>query len=69
MDKATKKTAAKKKPQTARAAAAEPPPPGDPIGCCRFVNSAGQPDCIDGVTRTECSKHTNFVFIPGGSCV
>lgn len=69
MNKPTKKTATKRKALAARPAAAEPPPPGDPIGSCRFVNSAGQLDCIDGVTKTECSKRANSVFIPGGSCV
>jgi hypothetical protein len=43
-------------------------PHGDPIGCCKFVNGAGENDCLDGLTQSQCAKIPHSTFVPGRSC-
>jgi hypothetical protein len=42
--------------------------PDDPIGACQFTNSAGQLDCVDNITKSQCSKLKNSVFLVGETC-
>jgi hypothetical protein len=42
--------------------------PDDPIGACQFTNSAGQLDCVDNITKSQCSKLKNFNFLVGETC-
>ena len=57
-----KKAAPRKK---ATMAAADP----NPTGRCTWTNSAGQIQCRDGLTKTQCAKIPNSVFTPGGVCL
>lgn len=41
----------------------------NPTGKCTWVNSAGQAQCRDGITKAACAKFPNSVFTPGGSCL
>jgi hypothetical protein len=42
--------------------------PDDPIGACQFTNSAGQLDCVDNITKSQCSKLKNSNFLVGETC-
>jgi hypothetical protein len=50
--------------QTQDAAADDP----NAKGCCQYFDQAGQQHCIDNVTKAQCAKFPNSMFIPGGSC-
>jgi hypothetical protein len=50
---------------TAREAAAAP---DDPIGACQFTDNTGQITCVDNITKTECAKLRNSVFLVGETC-
>ena len=40
----------------------------DPIGACQYTNSSGQLSCVDNITKSECSKLKNSIFLAGESC-
>jgi hypothetical protein len=40
----------------------------DPIGACQFTNSSGQLSCVDNITKSECAKLKNSIFLVGESC-
>jgi hypothetical protein len=40
----------------------------DPIGACQFTNSSGQLSCVDNITKSQCAKLKNSVFLVGESC-
>jgi hypothetical protein len=64
------KSPAKKAPGRVAAAIAAGPSNPNPTGKCTWVNSAGQLQCRDGITKAACSKLSpGAVFTPGGSCL
>lgn len=51
-------------PTVGKAAAA----PDDPIGACQFTDNSGQISCIDNITKSECAKLKNSIFLVGETC-
>jgi hypothetical protein len=42
--------------------------PDDPIGACQYYDNSGQLICIDNITKSECAKYRNSVFLVGETC-
>ena len=42
--------------------------PDDPIGACQYYDNSGQLNCIDNITKSECAKYKNSIFLVGETC-
>jgi hypothetical protein len=42
--------------------------PDDPIGACQFTDNTGQIQCVDNITKSECAKLKNSIFLVGETC-